>query len=120
VTDSQTAIEILKTATFSHIMEFGGPTVQLCKRLLKLIDLIEDNDDARRYKEINELSTLLTNDILEEELKWHESADKSTTLVQKIREALKSTTMNLQDKLKIVAESARDKALQLSTAKQNL
>jgi hypothetical protein len=117
MTPAQEAVEVLKTSVFTHIMQFNGPTAELCKRMLKLIDLIEDTDESRRYNEINQLSELIIKDILEDEAKWHESADPTSMSARNVRKASESTTMSLQEKLKVVSMSARDRAL-LTTSSQ--
>ncbi len=117
MTPAQEAVEVLKTSVFTHIMQFNGPTAELCKRMLKLIDLIEDTDESRRYNEINQLSELIIKDILEDEAKWHESVDPTSMSARNVRKASESTTMSLQEKLKVVSMSARDRAL-LTTSSQ--
>ena len=110
------SIDTLKTAIFLHLGYFGAPTSVLASRLLKLIDLIEDTDEARRYKEMNELSDILATDILKEEEAWHASTGQSPAFAQKILTALKSTTTNTHDKLKLAAELIRNKVSQLTTS----
>jgi hypothetical protein len=112
---TQESMAILKSAVMTHMLYYAGATGKLAERLLKLIDLIEDQDEDRRYVETTDLANLLVGDILREELEWLKSHEPTNTYVQQILTALESTTMTAQERLSLVGTLAQNKLLKLGT-----
>ncbi len=112
---TQEAMTVLKSSVMTHMLYYAGANVKLAERLLKIIDLVEDQDEDRRYIETMELANLLVGDILREELEWLRSHEPTNTFVQQISTALESTTMQAQERLNLVGTLARNKVLRMGT-----
>lgn len=101
------ALETLKNTVMMYVAINDGLSEQLAGRLLKCIDFLEDNDEDRKYREMDQLSDYIIADCLElERSKWQGLTDPLRSFAAELTQALEST-MTRHERLQLLSESLK-------------